>query len=428
MVTAVVGLSRYTDEVVETVSGFSEVILLGEEKEELESIGRVRGVKVIVGSPTDLTLWRELDLSGLTAVVSLLDPGRTLDVARILRRVHRFREAILFVAREEVDPEEFRRLRVEIVSVPEMLGAVLRNHLKGRGVVRYPVGIGLRKGEVVELMITEGSPAVYARLSELRQKSVRVALVYREDRVILPRADLRLQPGDRLLVVGEPSRVELFARTVTEGAPNFPVRWGTEAHLCGEEGEEVNYLRKLLKVREWITEGCREIPPEGDVGVLVFRRWKEGFLGRDYVKEVFRRAEVPSLFLNGTHPYRRILLSANTEAFRFLLSNAVDFARLVGGELHILYVTPVEKMMGKGERETLRELEEFAKQLRVKLIRREGNPVRETLRVLEEGFNLLAVGYTVGRVSGFFRPYTPHILVRRSPVTTLLVPEVRFER
>jgi len=426
VIVAVVGFGRYTEEVVETVSEFSEVLLLGGEAPE--PVGRAKGVRVITGSPTDLRLWRELNPSRLTAVVSLLDPQQSLDVARILRRVYRFRGAILFIAREEVSTEEFRKLRVEIVPVPEILGAILRNHLKGRGVVRYPVGIGLRKGEVVELLITESSPAVYMRLSEIRQRNVRVALIYREGGLILPRTDLRLQPGDRLLVVGEPSRVELFVRTVTEGAPNFPFRWGTEAHLCGAAGEEVEYLREKLKVKEWVTGGCEKIPPEGDAGILLFGKERESFWGKSYVDEVFLKAGIPSLFLKGTHPYRRILVSANTEALGFLLPNAVDFARLVGGELHILYVTPVEKMMGKGEREALRELESSAERLGVKLIRREGNPVRETLRFLGEGFNLLTLGYTVGKRSSFFRPYTPHILARRSPVSTLLIPEVGFER
>jgi len=289
------------------------------------------------------------------------------------------------------------------------------------------VGIGLRKGEIVEVLITEGSPAAYLRLRDLRQRNVRIALIYREGKVLLPATDLRVQPGDRLLVVGEPSQVELFVGSVTQGEPNFPLRWGTKGLACGTSSlDEFSYLKEKLKVREW-EEGCDNPWKKEDAGVLIFR-------GRDHLDEAFENSTVPSVFLRGSFPYENILISANTEALGFLLPSAVDFGRLFGSKIFLLFVTSIEKMITKEEKELLESLKSFidrvqrSTQVEIKLIRKEGNPVRETLKLLKGNFDLLALGYTPGRKSRFWSPYVPHLLAKKSPITTLLVPEVPLER
>ncbi len=119
------------------------------------------------------------------------------------------------MAKERPERREFRELKIELISLPNVFGTLLKNLLRGGG-------------EVAEVLITESSPASYLRLSELRQRNVRVALIYREGKIILPRTDLRVQPGDRLLVVGEPSRIELFVSMVTKGTPQLSPQVGNQ--------------------------------------------------------------------------------------------------------------------------------------------------------------------------------------------------------
>lgn len=201
------GLGRYVEEIVEVVSAISDVVLVERDEARLRAFlekAPVANLRALPGSATDVGLWKEVDLEAAEAVISFLSVEATLDVARLLRKALGYRSKIVHVSKARPDPQAVRELDLEVVSIPEVLGAILRNLLQGQGIVRYPVGIGLRKGEVVEVLITESSPAVYARLRELRQPGARVALVYREGSPILPRADFRVQPGDRLLVVGDP--------------------------------------------------------------------------------------------------------------------------------------------------------------------------------------------------------------------------------
>ena len=426
------GLGRYVEEITEIVSKFSDVIVVEKEGEKLKSFlskeKDIENLRVVPGSATDIDLWKEkIKLEEVEAVISFLDEERTLGIARVLRKAFGFDGIFVFVAKERPQVKEFRELKIEVISVPDVLGAILRNLLKGRGVVNYPVGIGLRKGEIVEVLITEGSPAAYLRLRDLRQRNVRIAMIYREGKIILPMTDIRVQPGDRLLVVGEPSQVELFVGSVTQGEPNFPLRWGTKGIVCGAQDlEEFRYVKEKVRAREW-EENC-EIPWKvEDAGLLVF-----GSGG--YVDDVFEHSTVPSLFLRGSFPYDNVLISANTEALGFLLPSAIDFGRLFGSRIFILLVTSIEKMMTREEKELLENLKGFMDRIQrstsveVKLIRKEGNPVRETLKLLKGNFNLLALGYTPGKRSRFWRPYAPHILAKKSPITTLLIPEVSFER
>ncbi len=441
MSVVLLGLGRYVEEITEIVSKFSDVIVVEKEGEKLRAFldkeRNIENLSVVPGSATDVELWREkIDINSVEAVISFLEETATLDVANVLRKVYRFEGTIVFVAKERPESEEFRKLKVEIVSVPDVLGAILKNLLKGQGIVRYPVGIGFRKGEVVEVLITESSPAVYMRLSELRQRNVRIALIYREGNVILPRTDIRVQPGDRLLVVGEPAQIELFINMVTKGLPNFPLKWGTKALICrvDPENKELLYLKDLLKVREWAETDCEKLYETEDSCLLVFGRKSEGIFSRSYIDEVFLYSRIPSIFLMGTAPYENILVSANTEALGFLLPNAIDFARLVGSRVFILYVTSIEKMMSKEEKEFFDNLKNFVERIKkvssldIKLIRKEGNPVRETLKLMKGNFDLLILGYTPGQKSTFLKPYTPHLIAKKSPISTLLIPEVSLER
>ena len=432
MSVVLLGLGRYVEEITEIVAKFSEVIVVEREGEKLRSfLDKEKGVEnlsVVPGSATDIDLWREkIDLQKIEAVISFLDEERTLDIARVLRKAFGFDGIFVFVAKERPQAEEFRDLSIEVVSVPDVLGAILKNLLKGKGVVKYPVGIGLRKGEIAEVLITESSPAAYLRLRDLVQRRVRIAMIYREGKIILPMTDIRILPGDRLLVVGEPSQVELFVGSIIQGKPNFPLRWGAKGVLCGTEDlEEFLYLRDKVRVRDW-ERRCQSPWEEEEAGLLVFSE-------EAYIDGVFENSVVPSIFMKGSYPYKDILVSANTEALGSLLPSAIDFGRLFGGTVFILLVTNIEKMMTKEEKELLENLKAFVERaqrntdVEIRLIRKEGNPVRETLKLLKGKFNLLALGYTTGKKSRFWRPYVPHLLAKKSPITTLLIPEATFER
>jgi len=385
-------------------------------------------VVLITQNITDMELWRKLSPSSKDVVILLLPKDDALVISSFLRKVLGFGGIILALLGRELPERSLSELGVHTLSVPSILLSVLRSLVRGKGLVRYPVGIGLGKGELAEVLITESSPAVGLRLKDLRQRGVRVCLVYRGERVILPKSSLRIEVSDRLLVAGLPGAVELFVKTTTEGEPNFPLEWGSVGIYCEvkERADEFNYVKETLKVKEW-RENCSG---DEDVGIAVFGKKREGLFGNDYLKRAFREGYFPSLFLQGTHPYRDVLLSANTDVLFSVLPDAIDFSRTVRARLHILLVKKPQPMEDEEERKLSEELLAFVKRAKktgtpdVSLIIREGNPVRETIRTAKEGFNLLIVGYTLGKTGSFLFPYAPYLIARASPLSLLLIPSV----
>jgi len=421
----VLGTEGPLEELVEELLSYAEEVVVAGKGIELPL--KRKGLKVLEANVTDLSFWRSVELSHEDAVFLLLPPEEALDLSAFLRKVYRFKGVIVFVSEREREEKPFRDLGVEVINLSSLLRSVVRNLLKGKGIVRYPVGIGLRRGELAEVLVTESSPAVGLRIKDLRQRGARVCLLYRGEEVLLPRPQTRVEVSDRLLLSGKPEAVELMVRTITEGSPSFPLEWGSAGTYCKVEGreKEFEYVKAKLKVKEW-EENCR---PEGEeLGIAVFGLKSEGFFGNDYLKSAFREFTFPSLFLEGTHPYENVLLSANTDVLFSVLPDAIDFTRTVGGKLYVLFVSKPGLMEDEEERKLKEELKNFVKRAKkigspeVNLLFREGNPVRETVKVLGEGFNLLVVGYSAGKTGSFFFPYAPYLIAKASPVSLLLIP------
>lgn len=439
MSVVIIGVGRYAREVLEIVTAITEVYVIEKPGEHIQKfVEEAKGlekVKFVFESATDVETWREkVNLSEVEAVISFLKLESTLEVAKLLREFFNYEGEIIYVAKERPENEELQKLKVDTVSIPNVLRVIFKNLLIGKGIIRYPVGIGLEKGEIVEITLTEYSPLVYKRLRDIKIRKARVALVYRNGKLLLPRSNLRLQSGDRLLVVGEPSSVNVFIHTATEGISDFPLNWGSAGVYCSGNEKEFNYLKEKVKVREWL-EDCEKIQEIENLGLIVLEKKESGFLKKGSVDRAFEEFSVPSFHLKGTYPYEKVLASANTDAREVLLSTAVDIAVQFGSKLFILYVKPFEKMISEKEKEVIEGLKSFAERVRkitkinLELVIREGNPVRETLKFMdEESFNLLLIGYKVGRTTKLFSPYSPHLIARKSKLSTLLVPEVVLEQ
>ncbi len=426
MKVAIVGLGKYVEEITEVVTQFAEVVLVEKDtdklKDFLEEERDLSNLSVLPGSASDMEFWQEkLPPEELDAVISFLSEETSLLVFRGLRRVFRYKGILVQVGSGQAIPGEFGELSVKVVSIPDMIGAVIRNMVKGKGVVNYPVGIGLRRGEIVEVEIEESSPAVYMRISDIVRRKARIPIIYREGDIVLPHTDMEIRPGDRLLLVGEPSRVNAVVGMITGGMPNFPARWGSVGFVCAEnKTEELHLLKEKLKVSRW-EEGCSEPWNTEDCGVFLFS-------DASLLKEVFLKCPVPSVVMRGSLTGSKVLVSANTDSVGFLLSNALDLVKTLSAEMFIIYVYPPRKMQSKEEKERIGFLKEFADRTNSKLILREGNPVRETLKTLEGDFRALVVGYRRGKKGSCINPYSPYLIAKDSPVTTFLIPEVSLER
>ena len=361
------------------------------------------------------------------------------------------------VAREAFGVEE----RVVMLEVPEGLeeAGLLRSEVVARHLATaarclnmLPLGearattLGLGEGELLQVTVLEGSPAVGRELRSLEARDWLVAAVYRGAELIVPHGDTAAQPGDRVLLVGEPGELRLIAAWFRGGDPTFPTLYGptigwvgevaarmarwlverTPAHVADElpaalfsaDERAPGEVADRLRTREI---GCVVLPP---VPVPWLARLG---LVRPTRADLLFGLGLPLLVCRGAPPLTRLLVALSPQQDPRPLGNvAIDLARELGASLTCLTVLPPR--IAGGELSTdlsgPRQLARLASlhDVPIDLIQDEGNPI-ERVRHHARGTDLLIVGYTrTRRRSTVFSPDISLYLLHEAPCSVLLVP------
>jgi trk system potassium uptake protein TrkA len=162
---------------------------------------RIRGV-VVVGDGTDPGLLERVGARRAEAVLALTaQDHENLSVCLVARRRFGVPRTVALV--HDPDHEEvFRRLGVTAaVSATSLVSRALEN-LAGLGHVASMLFAAEGRVAVSEVVLPEGSPAVDRALRETTlPRGALVGCIFRDGGPLLPRAETRLQPGDRLLLI-----------------------------------------------------------------------------------------------------------------------------------------------------------------------------------------------------------------------------------
>ncbi len=82
--------------------------------------------------------------------------------------------------------------------------------------------VGLGTGEIIEAQVPFGSGYAYRHISNIEQKKWKIAAVYRNRALVLPRPSLMVRPGDTLLLVGQPSILKNVYKAIKIETGQFP--------------------------------------------------------------------------------------------------------------------------------------------------------------------------------------------------------------
>ena len=435
----IIGLSKSGLRVIKELSEISNLLVIERDEDKLKELKEAtegsKKISFAQGDGTSIYFWKhEIDIENVNSVILFVDYTLTVEIANLLRNIVNFTGPIICVWRGGEIPSEFEKYQISVIDVPKLIYLSLLNQIKGSNLVKFAYGVGLEEGEVVEVTITETSPALNKPLKHLGMRNVRIVLIYRGEEVILPKGDTVIEQGDRLLIVGEPSYVKIFVEIILKGLPDFPLRWGNKLIYCSETNfshyDEIDYMKSVMMIHSVVKKASKECEignqPE-DTGILVFDYIKRGFWSPSVVDTIFKRATVPVLLSKRTHPYENILISLNTDGRDMLMSSGIDIIRQANAKGSIIYVATVENMRTEEEKEYIKSLRSMVSRytktynMDIELKIKEGNPVRETLKELK-GYDLLVLGFRTGKTSTFFEPYTPHLLAEKSNISTLLIP------
>ena len=112
-------------------------------------------------------------------------------------------------------------------------GELLANRLMAL-IPNIPVSaqyVGLGRGEIVEAQVPFGSSYAYRHVSNIEQKKWKIAAVYRNRELVLPRPSLMIRPGDSLLLIGQPSILKSVYKAIKIESGQFPAPYGRNLYL-----------------------------------------------------------------------------------------------------------------------------------------------------------------------------------------------------
>jgi hypothetical protein len=309
------------------------------------------------------------------------------------------------------------------------------------------VSLGLGQGELREVNVLVGSPAVGRPLRELRARNWLVAAVYRGGQLVIPHGDTAVLPGDQVLLVGEPGELSGIAAWFRGGAPTFPASYGARLGCVGPRTlEQGARLAERLSVRDVV-----ELPPflldpgitpperlaqaldAASVGCLLVEPravpWpaRAGFTTTWWSHQLLA-ARVPVLLVRGAGEPRRILLALGPEHdSRVIGGAAIDLAKQLGAPLEVLTVLPaLISPDAEAATDPSRDFVVYARLHGVEPARTvvRGNPV-ERIRAHARPDDLLVIGHSRVRRNTLFRPDVSTFLVHDAPAATLLMPWAR---
>ncbi len=425
--------------------------------------------KILVGDASSVIVWEYLPLEEYDLIVSSLrNDVLNKTICRIVREVLKNWEIPLTIFSLYRRYEDFyANYNCRVIYLPEVAANVLEGFLF-KNIVK-PIAIGLGKNELLEVTVSPRSPYVGLKLDNHRLRHWRIALLYKGEQVILPPRKITLHAGDRVILVGDQPRVVLeVAKSMALGQPQFPLSFGENLITVLRTRDlhylkEYHYLWKHTRVKNIVLfttlkdkSKLKSIVSDksflealllerGKDYSLIFEKkiqnrfsagiisvpLKKSFLFFTNVRlKNFFKQETPFLLPKLTFPYRKILVSLNTDDPAGLIEPVFELARLLKSEVlnfvHVSLPQMLESSTNKEKISRALELIEHYSSLyglkeKVKIHQKVGNPLKLTLPLVKEN-DLLVVGFKPNKNIGWFEPYTPYLLAKESTKTVLGIP------
>jgi Trk K+ transport system NAD-binding subunit/nucleotide-binding universal stress UspA family protein len=381
---------------------------------------------------------------------------------------------VIAIVHDPVNASSFTQEHVTALEQAELLADQVERSIKYSGAM-VPTGIGLGRGELVEIRLVPTSPILDRPLKKLAPDRWRVAAVFRADELIVPTGDTRLQVDDRVLLVGDPTVLPTVAEYLRLGTPQFPRQIGpnvvtlefggpdqelaAEAEAIACASQAVHLVRgqpgaadnaPKTEIDPLVQPACQvkiqlasfALPqmtdPSWEIrlgqqrpGLLVCRPRSRGLLGRLLGQhgpdaELCDRAPAPVVFGRGKTPYRRILLPVSDSAINIRSAElAIDITRQLQASLTAVNVDLPRYLSGLSEEDVHSEVvpvRRLCELYEIPLDYRhfEGNPVHEL--VGESGnHDLMVVARHQGRRDNYFNPDIALRLARKAKCSVLVL-------
>lgn len=444
----------------------SEVVAIELDKEKATAIEKMYPhVRVIVGDGSSVLVWKKIDLNNVQHIITAFkDPDISLEICFIVRKTLKLDIPILVISYENDVEDKFSEFNVSLInpldiSINLVLNKLNKNYSKA-------IDIGLKKGELIEMNVLSKSHLTDRKLKNIKPSNWQIAGIYRNNEIIIPTGNVKIQVGDKIIVFGEPKVLENLANIFLKGIPQFPIQHGKIMSLYIFSNKDLIFLSESLYLFKHIRSQRLEIiainttfeednilsefkkneinkdfaiiPSESffenlnrpDNGINVFIQRKSSFLKKLRIKQLLKETTKPTAIMKNKNNFSKIVVSLNSPDMTQILEVAVELARLFKLELHAIYATLPKELLNKEDAQLLQEsytiIHDFKSIYKINIDYTviEGNPVRETLKFLSKENELLfVIGYERFNIGSFFKPSVGYHLATKNIFSTLLIPQ-----
>ncbi len=467
-----IGLGRFGKEILQRLYevGYSIYILesnVNEVKNFLEK-NKDLSINICVGDATSLIFWENFPINDFDLIVSAVE-NETVNqtICKIVREILKNWEIPLIVFSKTKRNEEFyANYNCRVIYIPNLIANTIEA-LTFKNIVK-PLNIGLGKNEILEVTLSPKSPYVEITMDQRRLRHWKVALIYRGDRILLPRRKVVLHAGDRVILVGDEPKIVLeVAKAMALGVPQFPLSFG-ENLLTALRRKDLHYLKeyyylyKHTKIRNLVVF-TDNLTREDVFGITkdnnfadriileknpdyekIFNKklqleYSAGMLSAPYkrrflcfhninLKKFFKQS-LPFLIPRLSFPYKRMVVSLNNETPYAIVEHVFELYQMFGSDfLDFVYVKLPEVLVPKWETKRFKQTENvinnytnlFKLKDKVKIHLLEGNPVKKTLNFIKSiKADVLIVGFNPSNFEIF---NTPYLLTKKAPISVLGIP------
>jgi Trk K+ transport system NAD-binding subunit/nucleotide-binding universal stress UspA family protein len=436
-------------------------------------LGHEPGLVCVTGDGSSRLVLRALydpDLS--CALVALTHSDEVnLESGRLARELGF--DPVIAVQCEPEAKDWYEAEQITPISRAERISDWIEGSLRYKGAV-VPSGIGLGRGELVEIRLVHSSPILGSPLKELAPRRWRIAAIFRDAELIVPTGDTILQLDDRLLLVGDPTVLPRVSEHLRLGKPRFPRLYGPNVVTLEPNGADEALAAEAEALAGWSTASqlVRGLPGVDDTlpeqveepltrpevsrighstfatvavddpelgdriaaqrpGVVLIRpvapAWLTRLLGRrGKDASLCDSLRAPVLFARGNNHYQRVLLPiSGSELDLFAAEVAIDIVRQLGVPLTAVNVDLPPYISGMSEQAIHYEVVPIRRACElydVPLDYRHhiGNPVRKVLEEATEK-DLMIVNRSRQRSDSHFNPDVAFRLARAAPCSVLVL-------
>jgi hypothetical protein len=146
--------------------------------------------------------------------------------------------------------DKFSKLGVAIVGGPKDIASFVYNKIAH---TKKAIGVGLGKGEIVEITIEEYSPLANKTLAQIALYGIRIGAIYRDNKLIVPTKVNTIKPNDKVLLIGYPDKLSYAINILTSAKIEFPMQYGNTmlSIICKSDSilKEASYIKSSTPVQ-----------------------------------------------------------------------------------------------------------------------------------------------------------------------------------